>query len=410
MINGREGSGVVDGGLVERAWSSGGQDGLRRLLVRHGGPVVEETEDPTVSAVTFVFAAPADTDRVALVCAALPDRHALLARLGDGPLFAGTFLLPSSLRVEYCFLPDPPDRLEDVDVLVPATYEAGLQDPCNPVDETISYPELRFQFTDSVLALPAARPQPWVDERPGLDPGAVDVITARSARLGNERRVWVHHPRGIDPGAEVPAVVVLDGGHPWWRLQATFDNLQADGVTPPFLGVAVSSLGFVSRQRELAGNDDFVWFLVDELLPLLGQRHPLRRDGHVVAGASVGALGAAFVSLREPAVFSRFLSISGTLHVSRSSSPFPSKEAASAPRWITEEYERAAGPFPARAYLSAGNFERFGGLDYQRDSRALADVLRSKNVDVFFDTADTAHDTASFRGYLGDGLAWALNE
>lgn len=393
---------------VGQAWSSGGLAAVRRLLETSRGPIVRYTDDQDFVAVTFAYETSPDVRQVAVLCAALPDRFVYLDRIADGPVFASTFLLPASLRVEYCYLPDPPDGLSDIDILIPAMYKSGVSDPHNPVQETIGYPELRFEFTDSVLTLPRARPQPWVDERPGAEKSTLDTLTVRSSVLGNERQVCVHPPRAVDSDDPLLAVLVLDAGHPWWRLRPTFDNLRDDGATPPFLGVAVSSLGFVSRQRELAGDMRFVSFLVDELLPILAQRYPLRSGGHIVAGASIGALGAAYAALRAPEVFPCFLSISATLHVDAASSPFPSKASVTARRWIVEEYERATGPFPEKAYLSAGNFEQFGDLDYQRDTSRMADVLRSQGIEVFFDSADTAHDTASFRGYLGDGLVWAL--
>jgi enterochelin esterase-like enzyme len=389
--------------LVERTLAGEGAEGVVGLARRHRGPVVEEAGDG-VCAVTFVFAdGRTEARQAAVVCPALPEQVALLRPLGGG-VFAGTHLLPRGTRVKYHYAPDPP-------ALDPRTVRALVHSPTgrrvdrlNPATDRMAIPELRLLVFESVLTLPGARPAPWSDRRPAQPAGAVVTETIHSEALGEDRRVTIYRPpcQGAGP---LPLVLLLDGQHAWWRAPALFDNLIADGAAVPFVAALVGVGRFSGRLRELAGSPSHARFLTGELLPWLAARCSVKPDGHVVAGFSAGALGAAYAALAAPDLFSGLVALSGPYHLTTRSNPL---RPADGEPWLPGEYERAER-LPARAYVAAGLFEDRSEPTVHAQGDLLAGVLRRRGVTVRFDSGPTGHDTFTARARLADGLAWMLS-
>jgi enterochelin esterase-like enzyme len=379
--------------LVERTLAGEGVEGVVGLARRHRGPVVEETADPDRCSVTFVFADHrAEAREAAVVCPALPDGAARLRPLG-GHAFAGTHQLPRGTRVTYHFSPDPPAGLAH-------SPTARRVDQFNPATDRMAIPELRLLVFESLLTLPGAAPAPWSEPRLAVAAGAVVTETIRSHALGEDRRVTIYRPPAPGDGPRA-LVLLLDGQHSWWRAPALFDNLIADGVTAPFVAALVGVGRFSARLRDLGGNPRHVRFLAGELLPWLASRCPVPPSGHVVAGFSAGALGAAYAALAEPELFSGLIALSGSYHLTPRSDPL--RPAGGAP-WMLRDYERA-DRLPARAHVAAGLFE--GPAHAQ--TAELAEILRRRGVPVRFDSGPTGHDAFTARARLADGLAWMLS-
>jgi enterochelin esterase family protein len=395
---------------VEEALAQAGPERVLDLARASGGPIVEESSLPGRCLVTFVHADESgDAGAVGVVCPVFERNFSLLARLGETNVFAATYAVPATARVKYGYLRDPSDRVAagTLDAVLKAAADAQ-PDPFNPHTDVTVFGEFGVTAIDTVLTLPAAPPHRWSEPRDGVEAGAVEELEVPSSLLGAGRTVAVYTPPGFDPsGGPYRAVVVLDGLHEWWGAPTTFDNLLADGVAAPFVGVQVGTRGFVSRQRELAGNPDFVRFLTDELLPLLASSYGVAERGHVVAGTSVGGLGAAFAGVTAPHHFSDVVCISGAFHLTVSRNPFPWKGESTDRRWVIEAYERA-DDLPRRVYLAAGTYEAYAALDFVADATRLAEVLEDQGVEVRLDVGDTAHDTLAVRGYFGEGLAWLL--
>jgi enterochelin esterase family protein len=315
--------------------------------------------------------------RAGLLCPALPGGFAPLRPLGDA-VFAGTVRLPSDARVGYRFCPDPPPVTGDADVrALRESPSASRADRLNPQIDVVSIPELRARTFESILAMPGAPPAAPARRPAGAVAGTVEQLTAPG-----ERPLTVYRPPGDEADRRaLPVVLLLDGQHDWWRAPALFDALLAEGRVAPFLGALLGSRRFASRLRDLAGSPEFVRFVVDELLPLLASRHDLAEGGHVVAGFSAGAVGAAHVALREPARFPGLIAISGAV--------------------APGEHERAEAP--RRAFLAAGRYEPAAG-----PTERLGEALRALGAEVRVDLSACDHNTISARAHLAAGLAWLL--
>ncbi len=382
------------------AFEHGGADAVQALARRSEGPILEPADDPARLLVTFVLV-DAQATRTVVLCAALPERCALLERLGDSDTFVATFELPRTALVGYSFVADPSDALASADPeAVVQALSAGRRDPFNPRVSADSVPEIRLTHPHSVLALPDAPPAP----PHGVPTGSAEEWAVRSEVLANTRTVRVYRPVASD---RYQLVLLLGGAEDWWAAEAAFDAMLAGGAEP-FLGAIVGTRGFMSRHRELSGNDAFVRFAVEELLPFLSARYPLRDDGHVVAGASIGAVGAAHLALREPERFAAAAAVSGPFQATPTASPLPWKAERSDARPVLDAYERHDGPLPARVYLSAGRYETYEHMNVLGDTERLAAILARKGVEVRFDSGDTAHETLALRSYLTRGIGWLL--
>jgi enterochelin esterase-like enzyme len=385
---------------------SGAAGAAVELARRHRGPIVQATEDPRAYDVTFVFVDRTGTaERAVVFCPALPGGFAAMRRLGSR-VFTGTFRLPAGTRVKYHFCPDPPAEM-DAEAAFALEHDPSRRriDYLNPVIDLVTVPELRLRLFESMLELPGGRPASWSRPRAGVRRGTVETATVASAVLGAGRRVSVYLPPSDRPGAERhPLVLLVDGQHDWWKAEVLFDNLLADGAVPPFVAVLLGAGRFTGRLRELAGNPDHVRFVTAELLPWLYSRCALTEGGHVVAGFSAGALGAAYLALCEPLLFARVVAVSGTFQLTQRMDPL--RPVGGSP-WLLERYDRA-GALPRSFYLAAGAFETSGEPDIRAQNEAFAAILRRRGVDVRFDTGPTGHDTHSARAHLADGLAWTL--
>ena len=239
----------------------------------HGAPLVEESEgDDGYCLVTFVWQASEKLRGVLLISLMTNPTEHPMTHLPGTDVWYLSLRLPSNLRATYQFFPDELSASGKESVASPwAEYRP---DPFNP-NTFAFYTEEEdptdFKMTRSVLELPEAPPQPWIEPQENVPKGKVQVHSMASNILGNERRVWVYTPSGYKPGTDkpYPLLVLLDG----WAyafLMPTFtilDNLIAAGEIPPTVAVLPDSLGPETRMKELVFSQPFNDFLVTELLP-----------------------------------------------------------------------------------------------------------------------------------------------
>ena len=342
------------------------------------------------------------------------DRAAVLGGLGgwdaepnlmtrDGVLWSRTYRVPRRLRTTYFVLPDPPETLE----WTPELFRRLELDPFNPKTWT-SPPddedsEWGFANVRSLFEAPEAPPQPWIEPRPGVPRGTIELHRVRSAILGNERRVWVHVPPGYDPSELYGMLLVFDG---WAYVNLVpapviLDNLLAAGRIPPLVAVLPDSLSQDVRNVELPCHAPFLAFLTDELLPWARERWSLAEDpGETcVAGSSFGGLASVFAAFERPDVFGGALSQSGSFGWGA--------EDGREHEWLTNRIE-AAERRPARFWLEIGSLEEQlrpgGGPSGLESNRRLRDVLRAKGYDVAYDEYEGGHDYVCWRGSLAEGL------
>ncbi len=127
-----------------------------------------------------------------------------------------------------------------------------------------------------------------------------------------------------------------------------------------------------------------------------------------IGGSSYGGLGSAYAAFRHPETFGNVLSQSGSYWWTPPADPSqPANPNADAePTYVAQLFVNSPC-LPVRFSMDAGTMEldRTGnGRGILVTNRHLRDVLRAKGYEVFYQEFHGAHDYASWRGTIADGL------
>ncbi|WP_133979295.1 alpha/beta hydrolase [Kribbella voronezhensis] len=251
----------------------------------------------------------------------------------------------------------------------------------------------------SILELPAALPQPWVARRPAVPPGESTRVELGDSVI----HIWT--PATDQPLEQLPVVISFDGGS-WLRIgiTATFANLVADRVVPPFVAVLIESIkGSVERGptriQSLTHPDQFVDFVLAELLPYLRTSYPVTSDPNrtVLAGQSLGGLAALHVAAVAPDRIGWVIGQSAALW-------WPGDESGGLPGAAVIAAYEEAGPRSPQFFLEVGSQEG----DLLTENHRFRDVLQASGHAVSFREYRGGHDLACWRGGLADGIIAAL--
>ncbi len=382
-------------------------------LKAEGTPLIEPQWGDH-SLVTFVWHGGRDTEQVFVRGAVFwtdDMSQVQLRRLSDTDLFYRTYRYRNDLRGTYGFVVDvaPPsvqwDYTDQARSLWQTFDAAHLLDPLNLRPAVATY----FAAQNSVLELPAAPSQPWVERRDGVATGALHTHSFRSTLLGNERQVWVYTPAGY-PGS-VPHSLLIAFGESSLRLgrmDVTLDNLLAEGLIPPMVAVFIDTLGRDTRERELSCYEPFAESLAAELLPWLRESYRITTDPTqvVVVGQSGGGLCAAFVAFRHPELFGNVISHSGGYDWGPGYDLSKSwQEQTFEKGWLAKQYA-AAPRLPIRLYLAVGLHESYGSWssDELNSSRQMRDVLEAKGYSHRYVEFNGGHEFIWWRGTFAEGL------
>ncbi|MEU7583962.1 enterochelin esterase [Streptomyces sp. NPDC041068] len=399
-------------------------DEFWRDVERRGGtPLIEAVDgDPASRAVTFLWRGHRATRQVLLLVNGLADRvlpqalnsvragetpsaDALLAPLPGTDVWHLTYRLGSDHRASYRIAADlspgdVPTSPETQRLRLRALSPYATRDPLNTRNM-----EACWGLPDaSVLALPDAPAQPWVERRDDIPRGRVERHRLPAGALGEERNVWAYLPPG-GPRPDSPVVVLCDGDV-WFgplAFQDTLDALVADGAVPPPVVLAPDAVDLDIRWRDLTCRDEFVGFLADELLPWAAGRWPLTADPArtVVAGQSLGGLTALYAALLRPERFGAVLAQSVSLWWRPGLPPgVPELVSDGTTPWLAERFTDGT-PRPAlRVHLDVGRHE---GVMVDH-SRLMHETLATHGHAVTRTEYNGGHDYACWRGGLADGL------
>lgn len=228
-----------------------------------------------------------------------------------------------------------------------------------------------------------------------------DQREIRSLALDSEaldRTVLLQVSPAADPQA--PLLILYDAFLWGVRVPARdlLDNLTRSGRLPEMHLVLIDQLDPESADHAYADQTDFV---VDELLPFLGQSARIRpaTENIVVAGASRRGLAAAVIVLSRSDRIGAALSLSGSFYWA------PDGEA---PEWLRRSVPAAHKGGP-RFYLAAGVLEFVhtstnNGHVMLDANRNMAAALERRGHEVEFSVFGGGHDVAGWRGALADGL------
>jgi enterochelin esterase-like enzyme len=385
-----------------------------------GAPLIEPIAgDRDNMAVTFLWKSKPDTENVIVLwlpyVGVAPDEF-LMTRLGETDVWYKTIKVDRKMRLAYTLAPNAarlrPLSLGIDNEAITMIAAAARPDPLNPkrwrVDpESVDAPEYRG---NSVLEMPDAPPQPWIAQRPDVPAGRVEKHRFKNRALNNAREIAIYLPPQYSPHVEPYPLLVLFDEDAYLSLVPTptiLDNLISEGRIPPVIALLVGNAKDDARDRELLCNPGFTGALVTDVLPWAHGLYNFTRDPRqtVVAGSSLGGLGAACAGLWHPETFGNVLAQSAAFHRTPPSAS-DAANASSDPNWLVRQFISSPRK-PLRFYLDAGSaeFNATGGGDaILFCTRTLRDVLRAKGYEVHFQEFAGGHDYLSWRGTLADGL------
>ncbi|MFX1484761.1 MAG: enterochelin esterase domain-containing protein, partial [Promethearchaeota archaeon] len=280
-----------DLGVLETFWQE---------VQTNTSPLIEPIEGDDHSLVTFLWRAEEELNGVSVISLITGLEDNKMTQMLETDLWYTTRRVKNDLRATYQLEPHRvDDRLAEGD-----DYEARIArfsrlkpDPFNPhtfvFEKDPEDPE-GFELVRSVLEMPEAPAQLWIEEHEDVPKGKVELHRFRSDILDNERRVWVYAPPGYSPddGREYGLIVLFDGKSyvDMVPTPTILDNLTAAERIKPMVAVIPDSLGMMTRIRELILNEDFNRFLVEELVPWVRENWSVTRDPSrvVVGGVSAG--------------------------------------------------------------------------------------------------------------------------
>ena len=286
-----------------------------------------------------------------------------------------SFQLPDQARFEYAFL--------DAEGRVRADPEVGPNGE-NPWYAEVS--ELRGpNYAPHPLAVPPVPQVPWLVQRHRIESRAFESV----------RRVVLLSPP--DARGQLP-VIVLHDGIAYHRLARSGDllaELNRVGRSCP------AHLVFVEpeeRLREYAWDDRHHRFVHDEVRPWVADQ-VATGAGWWAMGASLGALAAANLALREPDAWTGVIAQAGAFLGSPEVPRFHGVEHS----WLLDQVRAGAGSH-LRWLLDVGT------LDWSLDiNRRIRDTLDAQGTDLYYRERAAGHNWRTWRDALPEMIQAALD-
>jgi enterochelin esterase family protein len=251
---------------------------------------------------------------------------------------------------------------------------------------------------------------PDAREHPGVPKGTVKQMAPWTSKIfnGTTRDWWIYVPAQYR--AENPAAVMVfqDGRGPISWAPTVFDNLIAKGDMPVTVGVFIEPGGMKTARdnRSLEYDtlsDQYVRFLLEEILPEAEKTVKLRHDGasRAIAGQSSGGICAFTAAWERPNEFSKVVSWTGS---------FTNIAAGSSLRAGGHNYEalvRKTPNKPIRVFLQDGSND----LDNNNGSWWLANQTLARSLDFAgydyrFVAGNGFHNYLHGRAVFPDTLRW----
>jgi sugar lactone lactonase YvrE/enterochelin esterase-like enzyme len=229
---------------------------------------------------------------------------------------------------------------------------------------------------------------------------------------GTVRDYWVYVPKQYDPAK--PACVHVNQDGVQFNAPAVFDQLIAAKEMPVTIGVFImhgrvkaaseQALDRFNRSYEYDGlGDDYVRFLLDELLPEVekkmtsdGRAIHLSKKGNdrSIAGTSSGAICAFTAAWERPDAFTRVFSGIGTYVGLRGGNVYPT---------LLRKYE----PKPIRIFLQDGsNDNNIYGGDWWMANQEMERSLTFAGYEVKHEWGDGPHNGQHATKLFPDAMRW----
>jgi enterochelin esterase family protein len=247
-------------------------------------------------------------------------------------------------------------------------------------------------------------------EQPGVPKGTVKQMPAWESKIfaGTKRDWWVYVPAQYRPESPAAVMVFQDGAGPKDYVPTVFDNLIARGDMPVTVAVFVDPGKFADNRANRSFeydtlSDQYVRFLLEEILPEVEKTTRLRHDGaaRAISGLSSGGIAAFTAAWERPTEFSKVLSWVGS---------FTNIASGRSGRDGGHNYEamvRKTPKKPIRVFLQDGanDLDNNNG-NWPLANQTLAKSLAFAGYDYRFDYGQGFHSTAHGRAILPDSLRW----
>lgn len=247
----------------------------------------------------------------------------------------------------------------------------------------------------------------------GVPQGKVTKGVWRSTVFpGTVRDYWVYVPAQYDGKSPASVMVFQDGGsyvstEGAMRVPTVFDNLIHQKRMPVTVGVFIDPGAFppVAEGKPPVSNrsfeydtlsDQYARFVLDEMLPRVGEQYRLTDDPaqRAICGISSGGICSWTVAWQRPDAFRKVLSHVGSFTDIRGGHVCPS-------------HIRKSPPKPIRIFLQAGSND----LDNDKGHWPLANLqmaaaLQFAGYDYRIEYGDGAHDHKHGGAILPEALSW----
>ena len=273
----------------------------------------------------------------------------------------------------------------------------GHEEPGSKIDLWEYHPsDEHLQWVLKPLA--GATVPPEIANAPKLDPlaptGTVKEFSFSDSRIfpGTKRTGNVFIPAQYNPAKPACVYVRQDGYNKGEKK--ILESLISVGVMPVTVGVFVrpgdlpapmpGTMGRRNRDLEYDGvNDDYVRFLVEELLPFVAKEFNLNLstngNDRCIAGGSSGGIAAFVAAWNRPDAFTRVFAGSGSFVAFRGGHEFPT-------------LIRKTEPKPIRAYLTTGMHDMVNCAgDWYLLDQEMDKALGFSGYDYFFRSIDGPH-------------------
>jgi enterochelin esterase family protein len=354
---------------------------LRRRLHRLAMPYVED------ETVTFVHIGDADAVRIVHFMACFPEIPPM-TRLSGTQFWHTTVELPTGSRIEYKL---EIDRKKRTDRILDPLNRRMASDPFG---------------SNSVAHGPGYADPAWVSPSVDAAESRLETVEIDSAALGGLRMVTVYVPGAADAssgnGETLPTVYFHDGSDllEYASLSTVLDNLIGAGAIAPLVAVLLDPL---DRNREYAGSPEHAQFVVDEVVPQIGERF---LDGgigpRVIGGASLGAVAALATTWHAPGTFDAAVLLSGSF-VRALGGPWNRGDAFAPVVELLDRFAEDPGRPVPRAWVGCGGYESLA-----EDNRAFLPVLEAAIDEVEYSESRDGHHWVNWRNQLGTALQQIL--
>ncbi len=354
----------------------GDRSRVDRFFAEKSFPVVEGTN------VTFVFRGEADQVHLRHWIFGLPFSRPL-RRLDGSDIWFIVVDIPESSRVEYKF------------EVILGEDRRWLRDALNPH-------LARDPFGANSVCLGSGYERPdWTLHDPESRPGTFEELVVPSQALASHRQVRVYLPARFRKRRRYPLLIAHDGDDylRFSDFKVVLDNLIHRQEIAP---VIVALCNPVDRLREYAANEAHARFIVEELLPELEGRYPVRTmpGDRGLLGASFGAVASLYAAWKYPGVFGRLLLQSGSFAFTDIGDHQRGPAFDTVVNFVNAFRDDPGRP-SERLYVSCGVYE---SLIYE--NRSMVPLLQSTGMTVRFREVRDGHNWENWRDRLREGLSW----